>query len=87
MYILTLYVIDRFSKPVIDLVKRWREYLNIEFREKYVLDVVDILEEPNIAEQEAIFATPTLVKKGPPPSRRIMGCLTNIDKVVVKLDL
>jgi len=58
-----------------------------EFAGQYKLDVIDILERPQLAEDEKILATPTLIKKLPPPLRRIIGDLSDKDKVLLGLDL
>ena len=51
------------------------------------LDVIDVLQRPEVAEEQRIFATPTLVKESPVPSRRVIGDLTEISKVLAGLDL
>lgn len=53
----------------------------------YELDIVDILEHPQLAEQEKILATPTLVRLSPPPVRRLIGDLSNTEKVLMGLGL
>ena len=50
-------------------------------------EVIDILEKPAVAEAEKILATPVLVKISPPPVRRILGDLSDTDKVLFGLDL
>jgi circadian clock protein KaiB len=49
--------------------------------------VIDVLERPQLAENEKIMATPTLVKELPPPLRRVVGDLSNRERVLVGLDL
>lgn len=49
--------------------------------------IIDVLEQPQLAENDKILATPTLVKAYPPPSRRIVGDLSDIDKVIRGLGL
>jgi circadian clock protein KaiB len=51
------------------------------------VDVVDVLESPHLAEESKILATPTLVKDLPPPLRKIIGDLSDKDKVLLGLDL
>ena len=51
------------------------------------VEVVDILEQPQLAEDERILATPVVIKKLPPPLRRIVGDLSELDKVLIGLDL
>lgn len=55
--------------------------------EKYEIEVIDLLENPGLAEGEQIFAVPTLVRKLPPPLRKIVGDLSNTEQVLVGLDL
>lgn len=47
--------------------------------------VVDVLERPDLAEDLKILVTPTLVKDSPPPQRRIIGDLSNVDQVLLGL--
>jgi len=53
----------------------------------YELQVIDVLESPQLAEDEKILATPTLIKDLPPPLKRIIGDLSNSEKVLLGLDL
>jgi circadian clock protein KaiB len=58
-----------------------------EFQDEFALEVIDVLERPQLAEDEKILATPTLIKKLPLPMRRIIGDLSDMDKVLLGLDL
>jgi circadian clock protein KaiB len=49
--------------------------------------VIDVLERPQLAEYEKIMVTPTLVKHAPPPQRRVIGDLSDAEKVLSWLDL
>jgi circadian clock protein KaiB len=49
--------------------------------------VIDVLEQPELAEADKILATPTLIRILPPPLRRIIGDLSDTQKVLVGLDL
>ncbi|MFP4129915.1 MAG: circadian clock KaiB family protein [Halorhodospira sp.] len=53
----------------------------------YDLQVIDILERPQLAEDERILATPVVIKELPPPVRRVVGDLSERDKVLIGLDL
>jgi len=53
----------------------------------YDLDVIDVLERPQAAEDARILATPTLVKELPLPPRRVIGDLSDVDNVLLGLDL
>jgi circadian clock protein KaiB len=54
---------------------------------KYTLIVVDVLEQPQLAEDEKILATPTLIKVLPAPLRRIIGDMSDTEKVLLGLDV
>jgi circadian clock protein KaiB len=54
---------------------------------QYELDIIDILQQPDVAREEQILAVPTLVKKSPLPLRRFIGDLSNRDVVLVGLDV
>lgn len=54
---------------------------------EYEVVIIDILEQPQLAEDDKIMATPTLVKSLPPPLRKIIGDLSVSDKVLLGLDL
>jgi circadian clock protein KaiB len=54
---------------------------------KYHIEVVDLLEDPTLAQGDQILAIPTLVRKLPHPLRKIIGDLSNTERVLVGLDL
>ena len=54
---------------------------------RYELEVIDIYQHPQLAIDEQIIAVPTLVKKLPAPLRRLVGDLSNEDRVLLGLDL
>ena len=68
-------------------VTNLRKICEEEFGDRYELVIVDILERPQLAEDERILATPTLTKELPLPLRRIIGDLSNKHKVLLGLDL
>jgi circadian clock protein KaiB len=53
----------------------------------YELEVIDLLKQPQLARGDQILAIPTLVRKLPIPMKRIIGDLSNIERVLVGLDL
>jgi circadian clock protein KaiB len=59
----------------------------MEELDDYELVVIDVLERPQLAEDEKILATPMLVKELPMPIRRIIGDLSDTEKVLLGLDL
>jgi circadian clock protein KaiB len=54
---------------------------------RYSLRVIDILQQPALAKDEQIVAVPTLLRKLPPPLRRMIGDLSDRERVLVGLDL
>lgn len=54
---------------------------------RYTIEVVDLLETPQLARGDQILALPTLVRKLPPPMRKIIGDLSDTERVLVGLDL
>lgn len=58
-----------------------------EFNAVYDTEVINLLDNPALAEEEQIRATPVLIKKLPEPMRRIIGDLSDREKVLVGLDI
>jgi circadian clock protein KaiB len=85
-YILRLYVagLSRISLRAIENLKIICEE-NLEGR--YELEVIDIYQQPVLAQGEQIIATPTLIKQLPLPLRRFIGDLSQTEKILVGLDL
>jgi len=54
---------------------------------RYRIEVVDLMKNPELAKGDQIFALPTLVRKLPEPVRKIIGDLSNTERVLVGLDL
>ncbi len=54
---------------------------------RYDLEVIDIYQQPTLAKDEQIIAAPTLIKKLPPPLRKIIGSMADRKKILVGLDL
>ena len=54
---------------------------------KYSIEIIDLLENPQLAEGDQIFAIPTLVRKVPEPIRKIIGDLSNEERVLVGLNI
>jgi circadian clock protein KaiB len=85
-YILKLYVLG--STPLsLRAIHNIQNLCETELKGRYELAVIDIQKNIQLAEDEQIFATPTLVKKLPKPLCRIIGDLTNHEKVLIGLDL
>ena len=58
-----------------------------ELRGQYELEIIDVLEHPQVAEDDKILATPTLIKQLPPPLRRVIGDLSDKSKVLLGLEV
>ena len=58
-----------------------------ELEGRYRIEVIDLLEHPELAKGDQIVAIPTLVRKLPPPVKKIIGSLKDTDRVLVGLDL
>lgn len=61
--------------------------LNKVMGDKYELEIVDIYQQPDLANQENITAVPLLIKKAPVPKRLLIGDMSNIEKVLRGLGL
>ena len=85
-YVLKLYVTGLTPRSQ-DAVKNLKKILNEDYKGVYSLRVIDVVKHPNLAEYDKILATPTLIKILPPPVRRIIGDLSNKEKVLLGLDL
>ena len=85
-YILKLYVAGNTPNSMRAL-KTLRNILETEFKGVYALRVIDVLKNPQLAEEDKILATPTLAKILPPPVRRIIGDLSDRERVLIGLDL
>ncbi len=58
-----------------------------ELEGRYDLEIIDVLEFPELAEDEKILATPTLIKSLPLPLRRVIGDLSDTEKVLLGLEV
>jgi circadian clock protein KaiB len=85
-YVLKLYVTGLTPRSQ-DAVKNLKKILNEDYKGVYSLRVIDVVKHPNLAEDDKILATPTLIRILPPPVRRIIGDLSNKEKVLLGLDL
>jgi circadian clock protein KaiB len=85
-YELRLYVAGQTPKSVIalaNLKKICEEHLD----SKYRIEVIDLLERPHLARGDQILAIPTLVRTLPQPIKKIIGDLSNTERVLVGLNL
>jgi circadian clock protein KaiB len=83
---LRLYVAGQTPKSVTafaNLKKLCEEYM----QGQYHIEIIDLLQQPELAQQDKILAIPTLVRRLPPPIRQIIGDLSDREKVLVGLDI
>ena len=85
-YVLKLYVAGNTPNSVRAL-RTLKNILEEEFKGVYALKVIDVLKNPQLAEEDKILATPTLSKVLPSPVRKIIGDLSDREKVLIGLDL
>lgn len=83
---LRLYVAGQTQKSLTALANL-KKYCEEHLQGKYKIEIVDLLKHPQLAEGDQIVAIPTLVKKVPLPVRKIIGDLSNKEKVLVGLDI
>ena len=85
-YLLKLYVAGQTPKSLAafaNLKKICEEHL----QDHYIIEVIDLLEQPELAEGDQIIAIPTLIRNLPEPVRKIIGDLSNTEKVLIGLDI
>ena len=85
-YVMRLYVTGttpHSTRAIVNIRKICEEHL----QGRYDLEVVDISQNPTLAEGEQIIAAPTLIKKLPLPLRRFIGDMSHTDRILLGLDL
>lgn len=85
-YVLKLYITGHTPRSQTAITNLGRICAE-ELAGQYEMVVIDVLERPKLAEQERILATPTLIKELPPPLRRVIGDLSDTEKVLIGLNL
>ena len=85
-YILKLYLTGKTASSQRAL-SNLQDICAHELKNEYDIIVIDILEEPGLAEKEKIIATPTVIKQLPPPMRKIIGDLSDKEKVLLGLGI
>jgi circadian clock protein KaiB len=83
---LRLYIAGQTPKSVTAL-SNLKKYCEEHLQGRYKIEVIDLLLQPQLAEGDQIFAVPTLVRKVPVPIRKIIGDLSNEEKVLVGLNI
>jgi circadian clock protein KaiB len=83
---LRLYIAGETPKSV-SALSNLKKYCEEHLQGRYKIEVIDLLLQPQLAEGDQIFAVPTLVRKVPVPIRKIIGDLSNEEKVLVGLNI
>lgn len=85
-YVLKLYVLGE-SANSLRAIRNIKDIIKDELSSAYTLKVIDVLKNPQLAEDDKILATPTLVKSLPAPIKKIIGDLSIKEKVLLGLDI
>lgn len=85
-YELRLYIAGNTPKSNA-AIRNLKKYCEEHLADQYSIEVIDLLISPQLAAGDQILAIPTLVKKVPEPVRKIIGDLSNEQKVLVGLDI
>ncbi|MBE0662483.1 MAG: circadian clock protein KaiB [Bacteroidales bacterium] len=86
MWVLRLYVAGQTPKALTAFTNL-KNICDEQLNGKYSIEVIDLLKNPQLGAADQIFALPTLVRKLPVPVRKIIGDLSNTERVLVGLDL
>jgi len=85
-YQLTLYIAGQTPKSI-TAFNNIKKYAEEHLAGKYSIEIIDLLVNPMLAEGDQILAVPTLVRKVPEPIRKIIGDLSNEERVLVGLNI
>jgi circadian clock protein KaiB len=85
-YVLRLYIAGQTPKSVL-AIANLKEICETHLQGEYEVEIIDLLENPQFAQRDQILALPTLVRRLPEPIKRIIGDLSNTERVLVGLDL
>jgi circadian clock protein KaiB len=85
-YVLRLYISGTTTRSV-KALKNIKKICEENLQGRYELEVIDVYQKPEIILAEHILAIPTLIKKLPEPLRKIIGTLSNKEKILLGLDI
>ena len=85
-FILRLYIAGQTPNSIV-AIANLKKICEEKLHGKYRIEVVDLLEKPQLAKGDQIIAIPTLVRRLPPPVKKIIGNLSKTESVIVGLDL
>ncbi|WP_088240604.1 circadian clock KaiB family protein [Calothrix rhizosoleniae] len=85
-YVMRLYISHK-NETSVRAIHNLKQLFEERLKGRYELEIIDIHQQPESLEKDHIFAVPTLVKELPPPIQRIIGDMTDKEKLVTALDL
>jgi len=85
-YTLRLYVAGQTPKSI-QAFENLKRICDTHLSGRYTIEVIDLLKNPKLAKGDQIIAVPTLVRRLPPPIRKIIGDLSNTERVLIGLDI
>jgi circadian clock protein KaiB len=85
-WVLRLYVAGQTPKSIVAL-RNLKMICESRLKDNYKLEVIDLARDPHLAKQDEVFAIPTLVRQLPVPIRKIIGDLSDTERVLVGLAL
>ncbi len=85
-YTLRLYVAGQTPKSI-QAFENLKKICETHLSGRYAIEVIDLLKNPKLAKGDQIIAVPTLVRRLPPPIRKIIGDLSNTERVLIGLDI
>ena len=85
-FILRLYVAGQTAKAIAAFTNL-KTICEEQLKGRYEIEVIDLLENPKLAREDQIVALPTLVRRLPPPLRKIIGDLSDTERVLIGLNL
>jgi len=83
---LRLYVMDQTPRSLL-AIANLKKFCESYLKGRYQITVIDLLKQPHLAQGDQILAVPTVVRMLPKPVRTVIGNLSNIEKMLVGLDL
>ncbi|HLC17131.1 MAG TPA: circadian clock KaiB family protein [Thermodesulfovibrionia bacterium] len=85
-YLFRLFLSDRTRRSE-EQIRNLRAILDYKFKDQYVLEIIYVIETPELAEREDVLCVPMLIKELPLPARRLVGDFSRIENITVGLEL
>ncbi len=83
---LNLYVAGQTPKSL-EAFANLKDICETHLKDNYIINIIDLVQNPDLAKDDKILAIPTLVRKLPEPVKKIIGTLANKEKVLIGLDI